>query len=342
MASPNPNSAPIDGAGAEQFQQQQQQQQPLQTPDPYESPNPYASSSRWRHAESTAYARFEQERALAQSPPQQQYQGQGLGHHHHTGPVAREADTRGGAGVSDLADFLNKSRIDPSEVRTGGPGGAGVGPGGDNRPNTPRFKPVIAGATEARAATAEVTGEGAHDEKSQVSRQQEGPGGPPPPADGKEIVCGPLLNYRRMEGRRWVGSVLVVTAGGGREQPLVPKMELRRYGGGGGGGGGQGQNGIEGYCLYSDSRNTFWRFDIKVDMEEVETRWEYELPGMRLASRTKPRVNNFFVPALSESMRIMFHSCNGFSVGTDEAAWSGPALWNDVRRKHQEMPFHVM
>ncbi|KAL2127359.1 hypothetical protein VTI74DRAFT_10872 [Chaetomium olivicolor] len=77
-------------------------------------------------------------------------------------------------------------------------------------------------------------------------------------------------------------------------------------------------------------------------MEAAETQWEYELPGMRFASKTKPRVNRFFVPALDESMRLMFHSCNGFSVGTDEEAYSGPALWNDVARKHRERPFHVM
>jgi hypothetical protein len=41
-------------------------------------------------------------------------------------------------------------------------------------------------------------------------------------------------------------------------------------------------------------------------------------------------------------MRIMFHSCNGFSVGTDVDAWSGPALWNDVLRMHEQRPFHVM
>jgi len=41
-------------------------------------------------------------------------------------------------------------------------------------------------------------------------------------------------------------------------------------------------------------------------------------------------------------MRIMFHSCNGFSVGTDEDFWSGPALWNDVLRTHEQRPFHVM
>jgi hypothetical protein len=129
---------------------------------------------------------------------------------------------------------------------------------------------------------------------------------------------------------------LVVTVGGGKTQPIVPRLELRKARGSGE------VAGVEGVCLYSDSRNTFWRFDVVVEMEGAETRWEYELPGLRFASSTKPRVNSFFVPALDESMRIMFHSCNGFSVGTDEAAWSGPALWNDVQRKHAEMPFHVM
>jgi hypothetical protein len=38
----------------------------------------------------------------------------------------------------------------------------------------------------------------------------------------------------------------------------------------------------------------------------------------------------------------MFHSCNGFSVGTDEDAYSGACLWNDVGRVHAKTPFHVM
>ncbi|KAK4044516.1 hypothetical protein C8A01DRAFT_42698 [Parachaetomium inaequale] len=291
---------------------QQQQQNPppddgADLPPDAASPNPYASSSRWRHAESSAYARYEKGKA------QQAH-----------GPVARDADSRG-AGVSDLADFLNKSRLDPSEIHDDTAG----------RPITPRFKPVVAGASEARTtAAAATTATATHPDEAAV--RQGGDKGPPP--DGREIVCGPLLNYRRMEGARWVGSALVVTAGGGSTQPIVPTVDLRKAGGGGGGG----TSGIEGVCLYSDSRNTFWRFDLVVEMEDVETKWEYELPGLRFASRTKPRVNSFSVPALSESMRIMFHSCNGFSVGTDEAAWSGPALWNDVLRKHQEVPFHVM
>jgi hypothetical protein len=38
----------------------------------------------------------------------------------------------------------------------------------------------------------------------------------------------------------------------------------------------------------------------------------------------------------------MFHSCNGFSVGTDEEAYSGTPLWSDVLRQHEEKPIHVM
>ncbi|KAL2146666.1 hypothetical protein VTI28DRAFT_2816 [Corynascus sepedonium] len=298
---------------------QQQQPPPPDSDLAQDAINPYASQSRWRHAESSAYARYERGKpSSAHGHPHL--------HHHRQQPVAREADSRG-AGVGDLANFLNKSRLDPSEMRAADDG---TGASNHHRPTTPRFKPVVAGAHEARVAvgTASTSEEGLPAEQQQQA-------GPPP--DGREIVCGPLLNYRRMEGTYWIGSALVVTAGGGRTQPIMPTLELRQAAPAGGNG-----TTVEGRCLYSDARNTFWRFDLVVEMEEVETKWEYELPGLRFASTTKPRVNSFFVPALSESMRIMFHSCNGFSVGTDEAAWSGPALWNDVLRKHQERPFHVM
>ena len=283
--------------------------------------NPYHSSSRWRHAESSAYARYEREHPSPHPSPQP--------------PVARDetASSRPGGGVSDLADFLNKSRLDPSEIP-----GNGVS-GGGSRPVTPRFKPVVAGAEEARIA---VSAAGTPQDGSTSAVGIRGFEGEAEAeaADGRGIVCGPLLNYRRMEGTRWVGSVLVVVAGGGRGWEFVPRLELRRAEDGDGGGG-ESQE-IDGVCLYSDPRNTFWRFDVVVKMRERAARWAYELPGMRFKSRSKPQVNHFFVPALDESMRIMFHSCNGFSVGTDEEAWSGPALWNDVARRHQERPFHVM
>ncbi|KAK1837219.1 hypothetical protein QBC39DRAFT_246860 [Podospora conica] len=268
--------------------------------------NPYASSSQWRHQESTAFRR-----AAAAQQQQSQRRGEAQPSVPQS-PQARDADAH--TGVADLADFLNASRIAP--------------PAADDRPTTPRFTPVIAGAAEAKAR---VEGRDTEEGAADLAGRQA------PPPDGRDVAVGPLLNYRRMEGEWWVGSVLVVTRGGGKnvEGLFRPVLRLRR-------GGGEGGEEVEGFCLYSDPRCTFWRFDLRVAMGGEEARWEYELPGMRLHCRVKPRVNSFWVPAREESMRIMFHSCNGFSVGTDEEAYNGPALWKDVMRRHGEVPFHVM
>ena len=99
---------------------------------------------------------------------------------------------------------------------------------------------------------------------------------------------------------------------------------------------------VPGTKLYSDPSNTFWRFDLQVPMQQSEIKCEYSIPGLKFTHGAKTDKQSFFVPAISESMRIMFHSCNGFSVGTDEDAWSGAALWNDVLRVHRRTPFHVM
>jgi hypothetical protein len=194
--------------------------------------------------------------------------------------------------------------------------------------------------------------------------------------DGRDIRCGPLINYRKMEGSSWHGSVLIVTRGGIQEGSFEPVLKLRKVDGSFSNGIARalrssnvdgvdvtsssrelgiegvarqttteddGETTIKGAKLYSDLQNVFWRFHIRVEMQETETQWEYDIPGLRFPSSMKKRAKqSFFVPAITQSMRVMFHSCNGFSVGTDEAAWSGPALWNDVVRIHKESPFHVM
>ena len=196
-----------------------------------------------------------------------------------------------------------------------------------------------------------------------------------------EITCGPLLNYRWMNGSRtspvWHGSVLLVAKPGPTAQP---RLQYRESPAGvvaqadhattngttngatngithGATNGTDHDSGIgasattersfewrqaEGLKLFADPRKTFWRFDLKVPLGARETRWEYTVHDVRFASSTTPSTRSFVVPASSESMRIMFHSCNGFSVGTDEDDWSGPALWNDVLRMHAQKPCHVM
>lgn len=190
-----------------------------------------------------------------------------------------------------------------------------------------------------------------------------------------EVKCGPLLNYKGLsiEGeatRWWHGSVLVVTRPGSREPELSlkclgPTMHESNNGiygqtdprasngytrghlmGNGPdtsyGGPSQTQS-SRGVKLYADPSNVFWRFQIDVPFQEQEARWEYALLGLRFTSGSRnASVRAFVVPAASQSMRIMFHSCNGFSVGTDVDAWNGPALWNDVLRVHEKKPFHVM
>lgn len=223
-----------------------------------------------------------------------------------------------------LASFLNTSRIDPPEDPNAGG----------------NFQPITVAITQPDGVEAKDDGRG------------------DPQADGKEIVCGPLLNYRRMEQNRWYGSVLVVVKGGGTKILYQPSLVLRRGGAAnsvraGAPEGFEASNGsarpdkaqgahFEAQRLYSDTRNTFWVFEIDVPIEVDEVKYEYAIPDIRYSSHHKPRVNSFFVPAANESMRVMFHSCNGFSVGTDEEAFSGAPLWRDVMRQHDKAPFHVM
>ena len=137
----------------------------------------------------------------------------------------------------------------------------------------------------------------------------------------------------------WHGSVLIVT----KPSQEQPQLHLRQLGSvDGQSGNGQPQT-VEGLKLYEDPGKAFWRFSLAVPVESFEARWEYDIPGLYNESGDQVKAPwQFVVPAEDQSMRIMFHSCNGFSVGTDMNAWVGPNLWNDVMRVHSEKPFHVM
>lgn len=237
-----------------------------------ERPNIYASASQWRHQESSAFARH---------------------------AVARDAHTSDGADTKDLSSFLNQNRVEGDRPGTNGTGS---------------FKPIVINGDQ---------------------RAVDGPADNLTPPDGKEIVCGPLLNYRHMQGNTWYGSVLIVTRGGGKTQEFKPVLRIGRVeqardaqqgllGEGpetngalsseaqeAGGIHSDHGNDVVGNCLYSDPRNTFWQFPLACDIREAETKWAYSIPDARYRNASQPTINYFFVPAASESMRIMFHSCNG-------------------------------
>jgi hypothetical protein len=166
--------------------------------------------------------------------------------------------------------------------------------------------------------------------------------------DDVDVICGPLLNYKRMSNEhsdhpQWHGSVLIVTTAGTRPGEL----SLSRAGSAAAPNGQNGQQQEQRFpaqLLFEDPRKGFWRYEIDVPFLDEETTWEYAIAKMIRASTKQPlnATQRFVVPSKHESMRIMFHSCNGFSVGTDVDAWKGPCLWNDVLRVHEKKPFHIM
>lgn len=184
--------------------------------------------------------------------------------------------------------------------------------------------------------------------------------------DELDVLCGPLLNFKSLSNnapsgrQKWHGTVLIVTKPGKRRPQLHLKcVDFTKADNSSGpvngirdgcighessGVASGPESSIQGVKLYADPVKAFWRFDLELRLQESEARWEYLIPHMHYASGTISRSSSytFVVPGASQSMRIMFHSCNGFSVGTDEDAWSGPALWNDVLRVHKKKPFHVM
>ena len=89
--------------------------------------------------------------------------------------------------------------------------------------------------------------------------------------------------------------------------------------------------------LYADPDRdvTFWRFNIEVELADVQQHIAYRI--------NRGASSGFWVPARGQTMNIMFHSCNGFSASVNPNQFSGPdPLWRDVLNVHQTRPFHVM
>ncbi|MCJ1389327.1 hypothetical protein MMC18_002183 [Xylographa bjoerkii] len=92
---------------------------------------------------------------------------------------------------------------------------------------------------------------------------------------------------------------------------------------------------VTGVRLHAERGVTFWRFNLEVELGDNQARIAYRI--------NKAASIGFWVPARGQSMNIMFHSCNGFSLSVNPADFSGPdPLWRDVLNTHQTRPFHVM
>ncbi|OTA77392.1 hypothetical protein M434DRAFT_38645 [Hypoxylon sp. CO27-5] len=92
---------------------------------------------------------------------------------------------------------------------------------------------------------------------------------------------------------------------------------------------------VRGFRLHAERGHTFWRFNIEVELRDKQQRIAYRI--------NHGPATGFWVPARGQSMNIMFHSCNGFSLSVNPDDFSGPdPMWRDVLNNHQTRPFHVM
>ncbi|KZO93112.1 hypothetical protein CALVIDRAFT_546792 [Calocera viscosa TUFC12733] len=73
-------------------------------------------------------------------------------------------------------------------------------------------------------------------------------------------------------------------------------------------------------CLLSERDHAFWRFSMTVRLSDGDLQAKYVIPVE----------GDFWVPGRDDSMRIMFHSCNGFGCEVSQENSAGPALWRDV------------
>ena len=63
---------------------------------------------------------------------------------------------------------------------------------------------------------------------------------------------------------------------------------------------------VRGVRLHAERGLTFWRFNLEVELGESQTRIAYRI--------NKAASIGFWVPARGQTMNVMFHSCNGFSL----------------------------
>ncbi|KAF4984756.1 hypothetical protein FZEAL_117 [Fusarium zealandicum] len=92
---------------------------------------------------------------------------------------------------------------------------------------------------------------------------------------------------------------------------------------------------VRGFRLHAERGCTFWRFNIEIELREKQQRIAYRI--------NRGPATGFWVPAQGETMNMMFHSCNGFSMSVKSDELSGPdPMWRDVLNSHQTRPFHLM
>ncbi|KAG5372148.1 hypothetical protein CJU90_2229 [Yarrowia sp. C11] len=160
---------------------------------------------------------------------------------------------------------------------------------------------------------------------NETSRPPVAPRGSP----ALKITCGPLLRYVGMRDKApdvWRGTIMICTEDMSSDLSVTPFLKIESSNGF--------QNTMEAQNILSEQGISFWRWKIEIPMTNEEQELHYRINEEAAAA-------SFFVPALEQSMNVVFHSCNGFSLGVDPSEFNG-SLWTDVIKEHERAHYHVM
>lgn len=147
---------------------------------------------------------------------------------------------------------------------------------------------------------------------------------PETPDTKLEILAGPILRYWGMNEGVYRGSVTYVTRDSKSDYSQFPALKLLNS-----------PTDLKPVRFAEVDGLSFFRFDFDINMHPTQS---LEVP-YQLGAEHEPF--SFWIPGQEETMRTMFYSCNGFSLKVDTNLFPG-CLWNDVLRKHEESPIHVM
>lgn len=91
--------------------------------------------------------------------------------------------------------------------------------------------------------------------------------------------------------------------------------------------------------LILEEDGVFWyQYTVQVELEDAGRRVTYIVKGLERAggepapcpTNTAPLITSFHVPSARSTMRIVFYSCNGFSLNTPLATYTGPVLFQSL------------
>ncbi|KAI8643106.1 hypothetical protein BD408DRAFT_365282 [Parasitella parasitica] len=152
------------------------------------------------------------------------------------------------------------------------------------------------------------------------------------------ILCGPLLRYMEIdyEKRIWRGSCLIVI-----DSSRPPSLTLLL----------RSNKTHKEKIMHPAQVETidifrneyyFWRYELLLPLLEEPQTASYTSDAFTVPTKQF----QFHLPAIQDSMRFMFYSCNGFSdisqAEKERFAEKEAPLWQDVLDRHHVMPFHVM